>query len=186
MRRILVAGSLLLFGATVCAQEAPLGRLFLTPEQRAALDNARRNKIRAEATRKPRASQVARDVRVDGVVKRSDGESVVWINGKAVEDETVDGMRVAPLAGTQSSIVVRDPDKGRVLKLKVGQRADLLTGKITENYESRRVQAAQETKQQLAQDAGTAEGSRPPTALTKPRDRVEDGSPDTQAPDEGK
>lgn len=185
MRRILVAASLLLFGATVCAEETPLGRLFLTPEQRAALDNARRNKIRAEATRKPRASQATRDVRVDGVVKRSDGESVVWINGKAVEDETVDGMRVAPLAGTQSSIVVRDPDKGRVLKLKVGQRADLLTGKITENYETRHVQAAQETKQ-LGQDAGTTESSRPSTPLTKPRDRVEDGPPDTQAPDEGK
>ena len=31
------------------ADEPPLGRLFLTPEQRAALDNARRNRIRAEA-----------------------------------------------------------------------------------------------------------------------------------------
>ena len=41
--------ALIVLAAPAFAQDAPLGRLFLTPEQRAALDNARRNKIRAEA-----------------------------------------------------------------------------------------------------------------------------------------
>src|SRR5689334_24935201 len=78
-------------------QEAPLGRLFLTPEQRAALDNARRNKIRAEAVaaavvKKPKPP-AARSVLINGVVKRSDGETIVWVNGKPVEGETPDGMQ---------------------------------------------------------------------------------------------
>ena len=186
-RRRVIAG--VLFGVLAgqaAAQEPPLGRLFLTPEQRAALDNARRNKIRAEATR-PKAAPSARDLRIDGIVRRSDGEAFVWVNGKPVEDETTDSVRVAPLPGTQSSVVVRDLDKGRVLRLKVGQRADLLTGRITEDYESRRVQAAQEIKQETVQEAGTGDsGSRPSTTLTKRRDRVEDDTPDTQGPDEGK
>ena len=184
MRRLMTSVLLGVLAIPALAQEAQFGRLFLTPDQRAALDNARRNKIRAEATRKPKPV-AARDVQVDGVVRRSDGESYVWINGKAVEDQTADGVRVAPIAGAQSSVAVRDPDKGRTLRLKVGQRADLVTGKISEAYESRRLQAAQETKQEPSAEA-PAESALPSTTLTKRRDRVEDGTPETQAPDEGK
>ena len=81
------------------ADEPPLGRLFLTPEQRAALDNARRNRIRAEALaaaadKKPKIPP-ARSVTINGVVSRSDGESTVWVNGHPTEGETEDGMRVS-------------------------------------------------------------------------------------------
>ena len=49
MTRLVLA--FLLAGLTFAAraEEPPLGRLFLTPQQRAVLDNARRNRVRAAA-----------------------------------------------------------------------------------------------------------------------------------------
>jgi hypothetical protein len=125
----------------------PLGRLFLTPEQRAALDNARRNRIRAEAQaaaadKKPKIP-LAKSVTINGVITRSDGESTVWVNGRPTDGQTEDGMRVDISPGTDSSVVVREPEKGRRVRLKVGQRADLVTGRVQESYEARRLQAAE-------------------------------------------
>lgn len=127
------------------AQEPALGRLFLTPEQRAALDNARRNNIRAEAMvataeKKPKIPP-ARSVTINGVVSRSDGESTIWVNGRPTEGETQDGMRVVIAPGSQSSVVLREPAKGKQVRLKVGQHADLISGRIDEPYERRRTTA---------------------------------------------
>ncbi len=139
MRRLIMA--VLLVGAAIPAlgQEPSLGRLFLTPDQRAALDNARRNRIRAEALaaaadKKPKIP-LARTVTINGVVNRSDGEATVWVNGQPTDGETADGMRVVVAPGSDSSIVLREPEKGRRIRLKVGQRADLLSGRIEESYE---------------------------------------------------
>lgn len=142
MRRLILAIALSGLSAAGSAQEAPLGRLFLTPEQRAALDNARRNKIRAEAvvaagSKKPKAPP-SRSVTINGVVSRSDGESTIWVNGHATEGETRDGMRVVIAPGSNASVVVREPDRGKHVRLKVGQRADLVSGKIEESYQQRR------------------------------------------------
>jgi hypothetical protein len=127
-------------GPALAQQEVPLGRLFLTPEQRAALDNARRNKIRAEAVaaavvKKPKPP-AARSVLINGVVKRSDGETIVWVNGKPVEGETPDGMQfqVAPQA-PGGTVMVREPDKGRRVEIKVGQQVDMVTGRVKEPFE---------------------------------------------------
>jgi hypothetical protein len=142
MRRLMLAILLSGLSAAGSAEEPTLGRLFLTPEQRAALDSARRNKIRAEAVvaaadKKPKTPP-ARSVTINGVVSRSDGESTIWVNGHATEGQTEDGMRVAIAPGSNSSVVVREPAKGKHVRLKVGQRADLLSGKIEESYQQRR------------------------------------------------
>lgn len=132
--------ALLATPATAQHQEAPLGRLFLTPEQRAALDNARRNKIRAEAVagavvKKPKPP-AARSVLINGVVKRSDGETIVWVNGKPIENETPDGMQFHVAPQTQGgTVLVREPEKGRRVEIKVGQQVDMLTGRIKEPFE---------------------------------------------------
>ncbi len=143
MSRLLLVSLLAIIAAPAFAQQdAPLGRLFLTPEQRAALDNARRNKIRSEAvaaavvkTPKPPA---ARSVLINGVVKRSDGETIVWVNGKPIEGETPDGMQfqVAPQAQA-GTVLVREPDKGRRVEIKIGQQVDLVTGRVKEPFERR-------------------------------------------------
>src|SRR5262245_32052973 len=169
MKRLLLLGASIVLAAPVFAQEAPLGRLFLTPEQRAALDNARRNKIRSEAvaaavvkTPKPPS---ARTVLINGVVKRSDGETIVWVNGKPVEGETPDGMRFQVGPQGQGSVLVREPDRGRRLEIKVGQQVDLVTGRVQEPFE-RRSRAAAPTPKAGAQDHGFVTGrtrtARPP------------------------
>ena len=124
------------------AQDAPLGRLFLTPQQRAALDNARRYKIRAQAVAatigsKPRIP-AARSVVINGLVQRSDGESVIWVNGKPTDGQMADGTRVTVAGDGHGSVVVREPERGRRIGLRVGQRADLLTGRVEESHERRR------------------------------------------------
>ncbi len=127
------------------AQDAPLGRLFLTPQQRAALDNARRYKIRAQAVAatigsKPRIP-AARSVVINGLVQRSDGESVIWVNGKPTDGQMADGTRVTVAGDGHGSVVVREPERGRRIGLRVGQRADLLTGRVEESHERRHTSA---------------------------------------------
>ena len=146
MTRLVLA--LLLIGAAFAsrAEEPSFGRVFLTPQQRAALDNARRNRVRAAAVaaaadKKPKPPPV-QDVTINGVVKRSDGETTIWVNGRPTDGETDDGMQVMASPGTDSSIVVREPEKGRKVRLKVGQHVDLTTGRVQESYEARRLQAA--------------------------------------------
>jgi len=146
MSRLVLVLSLAALAGSALAQEPELGRLFLTPEQRAALDNARRNKIRAEALaatsdKKPKIPP-ARNVTINGIVSRSDGESTVWVNGRPTEGQTEDGMLVTVSPGSQSSVVLREPRKGKQVRLKVGQRADLVSGKVQEPYERRNQPAA--------------------------------------------
>lgn len=164
MRRWLVVP---LLAAGLCAQaaEPPLGRLFYTPAQRAALEEARRRNIRAEelaaeVAKRPQAPR-SRNVVVTGVVQRSDGESFAWVNGKPVEGETGDGLRVRHTSGA-TGVVVYDPEKGRTVRVKVGQQVDLLTGRVEESYERHRLE------RQPSRDAET--GPAPsPRRQAKPR-----------------
>ena len=167
-RRLILAIVLGGLSAAGSAQEPSLGRLFLTPEQRAALDSARRNKIRAEAVvaaadRKPK-TPTARSVTINGVVNRSDGESTIWVNGHATEGETQDGMHVVIAPGSSSSVVVREPARGKHVRLKVGQRADLVTGKIEESYHQRRAAAGPPAASSPPANNPDARDAKPPRA----------------------
>jgi hypothetical protein len=110
------------------------------------------------------------------VVSRSDGESTIWINGHATEGETRDGMRVVIAPGSNSSVVVREPTRGKHVRLKVGQRADLISGKIEETYQQRR-----------AAPPAPPAASSPPAKNPDPRDanasraQREEGEPEEHA-----
>jgi hypothetical protein len=183
MKQALAAAALLLVSGQLLAEEAPLGRLFLTPEQRMALDNARRNKIRAEAVaaaaeKKPRLPP-ARNVLINGVVKRSDGETIVWVNGKPVDGETPDGMQFRAAPRSDGAVMVREPERGRAVEIKVGQQVDMLTGRIQEPFQRRAAPAPKPQTQPAAagpnrhkpqsQDARAAEDS-PSEPSTAPSD----------------
>jgi hypothetical protein len=168
MRRLALA---LLAGATLLplapraqAADGGYGRLFYTPAQRAALADARRRNIRAEelaaeAAKRPTAPR-SRKVTLTGIVQRSDGESFAWVDGKPVEGQTRDGLRVRHFAGP-SGVVVYDPEKGRTVSIKVGQRVDLQTGRIEESYERKRAQPAPIAEREA--------GAAPPPAPEQPR-----------------
>lgn len=164
MRRSSCTLALVLLAATaVQAAEPQLGRLFHTPSERAALEDARRRNIRAEelaaeASKQPRAPR-ARIVTVTGIVQRSDGEAYAWVNGKPVDMHTGQGRRMRLTPG-QPAVVMRSPDQGRSVEVKVGQRADLRTGRVQEAYELKRGMASS--------DAAPA----PPVAAAQPRREV--------------
>jgi hypothetical protein len=171
MRRAWLIALLWLAASPCWPQDEPLGRLFFSPAQRAALEEARRKNIRAEelaleAARKPKAPR-ARQVTINGLIMRSDGASMIWVNGKPVEGETSDGLQVSPTAARES-VVLREAEKGRVLRLKVGQRANLLTGAVEENYVARRAEAHAE---EAAREAGSVPAAGK-SAQRRPRKRA--------------
>jgi hypothetical protein len=112
----------------------PLGRLFFTPSQRAALDAgkqvAKPRTVRAVAPRGPRA------VTLNGVVTRSDGESAVWINGHEAGGKTVSGVRASASATDPTAAQLRVGGAQRSVQLRVGQQLDRVSGKVLEPYES--------------------------------------------------
>ena len=124
----LLAVLLILFTGSAGAQE--LGRLFFTPEQRAALDARRKARV---PDRPSVTHVVSPTTRLDGYVKRSGGRSTVFVNGDAVlegsaEAPVVDperrGGRVPVLAGEGAGRVELRP--GEVLDRGTGQVRDVL------------------------------------------------------------
>jgi hypothetical protein len=111
----------------VHAQE--LGRLFFTPEQRAALDARRK----ARVPDKPAATPVTESplTRVDGAVRRSGGKSTVWINGEAIpESAQGDAARVAPGATAPGRVSVPVGESSQRYDLRVGETLDRGSGEV--------------------------------------------------------
>jgi hypothetical protein len=114
-----VALALGLAPSTCLAQE--VGRLFFTPDQRAALDARRK----ARVPDKPAAVVVASPTtRVDGYVQRSGGNSTVWVNGEPLPEGTADAPRVGP------RVSIPLGEGGRRAGLKPGEVLDRGTGEV--------------------------------------------------------
>ena len=98
LRRGLVSLALLATPASFVAADEP-GRLFYTPAQRTQLEQARVRNITqratpAAATPQPRADRPPAQLRYDGIVIRSDGQSTRWVDGKAeVGASSVPGLK---------------------------------------------------------------------------------------------
>ncbi len=118
MSRLLLL-ALVLAATPAFAQE--VGRLFFTPEQRAALDARRK----ARVPDKPSATVVASPTtRVDGFVQRSGGPSTVWVNGEPLPEGSGDLPRIGP------RVSVPLGEGGRRAALKPGQTLDRGTGEV--------------------------------------------------------
>jgi hypothetical protein len=114
----------LLPAGPAAAQE--LGRLFFTPEQRAALD-ARRA---ARLPDKPAAAAESPTTRVDGYAKRSSGKSTVWVDGEAMPDGLqLEGLRVQR-GKDPTRVTVTIGEDGRRIVLRVGETLDRATGEV--------------------------------------------------------
>ena len=114
----------LLSAGPAAAQQ--LGRLFFTPEQRAALD-ARRA---ARLPDKPAAVAESPTTRVDGYVKRSSGKSTVWVDGEAMpEGLQIEGLRVQR-GNDPTRVTVTVGEDGRRIVLRVGESFDRATGQV--------------------------------------------------------
>lgn len=128
------------FAAEVyAAPEDDFGRLFSRPAERKNLDILRQNQklkiITPQDITQPDAAVAAvpaelpDPITLQGFVKRSDGTSTLWINNKAVqEDSAVDNVQIGKLnqqkntVGSGSeSLNVKIPANGKHIRLKAGQ-----------------------------------------------------------------
>jgi hypothetical protein len=122
---LLLAG----FGTfTAPCQAQEIGRLFFTPEQRAALDGRRR----ARVPDKPAAAPVLASptTRLDGFVRRSGGRSTVWVNGESLPEIGPDAPRIEPGRSSDARVSVPIGDSGARAALKPGEVLDRSSGEV--------------------------------------------------------
>lgn len=102
----------------------PLGRLFMTPEMRSALERRRQVKVEVVEARSLEGSSM----RLDGVVVRSSGKSTVWVNDRPQGENAAD-------TGVAASVTAQQPAQA---KLSTGDEApaDLKVG-VTLNRATR-------------------------------------------------
>ena len=109
--------------ATAAAQlrAEPLGRLFFTPERRAALE--RQRELNIQEAQPIESSNVS----LDGIVTRSSGRSTVWVNGRPQnEGAKGTGLHVAVSPKSPDRAVVA-PDDDSPSSLKVGESINRAT-----------------------------------------------------------
>ncbi|MDP2811424.1 MAG: hypothetical protein Q8O34_14870 [Rhodocyclaceae bacterium] len=114
----------LLLMLTAFAESAaaePLGRLFFTPERRAALERQRQLNIQEAQTLE------GATLTLDGVVVRSTGKRTVWINSRAQHD-------AAAPTGVTVNLSAREPGRATLssgeetpAQLKVGESINRAT-----------------------------------------------------------
>ena len=108
-----------------------LGRLFIDVEQREKLEAVRRGTYEKEVEQESRVT----NVRMNGVMIRSDGENVVWINGEnTLDGEPVKGVKVNPQTADSETYNVQVQIDGKRVKLKPGQNWSEGTGTVKDNY----------------------------------------------------
>ena len=94
-----------------------LGPLFTTAKERQQLDNRRAGSTPTEVGEQRRTPST---ITVNGIVKRSDGQSTVWINGRSDADRrTRNGVKVSKRHSRDDSVAVYVD--GRLVRIKPGE-----------------------------------------------------------------
>jgi len=124
-------------GGAPAPQPAVMGRLFFTPAERAALDEARRRPVAAVVTpaEKPPAPPAPEYVTLNGVVRRNDGSTTVWLNNKPISGNRSDEGLIVSRTTAPGAVMVQVPQVGRSVNLKVGQQVEVNSGKVDEGYQ---------------------------------------------------
>jgi hypothetical protein len=121
-----VSAAVLLACGGALAQESSIGRLFFTPDRRAALDGQRQFDV--QQARVLEGDKLS----VDGVVKRSSGKSTVWINGVAHHDRTVASEVQPRISDHNPGSIVLQAGDGPPASLRVGQSINRTTREQTD------------------------------------------------------
>lgn len=112
------------YSSAMAAEEPELERLFNTPQRRAQLDELRRRNVPIQ---RPATTPVTQNIRLDGIVRRTNGPSTVWINGEPHFG--------APSVNSTSAATARVRfGEGKTVELKVGEQGKLATdtsGKVS-------------------------------------------------------
>ncbi|MBS4096335.1 MAG: hypothetical protein KGZ83_05790 [Sulfuricella sp.] len=82
------------------------------------------------------AAQQGGEITLNGIVKRSNGKSTVWVNQVVQrESDPAPGLKALPRHARLPSVPVFVPGLGKTVHLKVGQTLDSDSGEIRENYQ---------------------------------------------------
>ena len=125
----ILAGLLCAAAATgTAAQE--LGRLFFTPEQRAALDARRKARLPDKPAATPQAESPV--TRVNGIVQRSGGRSTVWVNGEAIPEDSQAAGQGAPQPAGAGRVTVPAGEGAKGRSLRVGESLNRDSGEVSD------------------------------------------------------
>ncbi len=172
----------LVSAASAVAEEQTFGRLFFTPEQRQQLDAGRLDAI-ANRNRPPPVKAIPvvpkaappQVVTLHGVVRRSDGETTVWVNGRAVSSRFADAdIHAGTIAS--DSVGFDIPGAKRRVRLKVGQSVEAISGTVEEGYRRRRTRpsAVVPVEPAAVGDTGEARVEKPPAVRRRERNETPD------------
>lgn len=132
MRTSLVLLVLLLPLASHAAE--PLGRLFFSPEQRAQLDALRTKKVVAAQAKDEPAPEF---ITYNGIIRRDDGKTTVWVNNKSLSENDIrDSASLVGRIERDGRILIQPAQSAAApaLRLKVGQSAELQSGRVAEPF----------------------------------------------------
>ena len=135
MRRAIACSLLLAYATTVSGAE--LGRLFFTPAERAQLDVARTQKKAPPppAAQTVEAPPVPEIVNYAGIIRRSDGKSMLWINDRVAEEkEALGALSLKGAVRSDGAVTLQAPQSGGTIEVKVGQSVDLQSGRVAEGH----------------------------------------------------
>lgn len=115
------------------AADSAAGRIFFTPEQRTQLDMLRKQKAIASQIRD---EPVPETVTFNGIVRRNDGKTTVWLNNEALsESDLRNKQSIVGRIGRNGRVTLHAPQSA--VELKVGQSATLFSGKVDESFTQR-------------------------------------------------
>ena len=144
----LLLASLLGFAAMQlqAAAEDDFGRLFSSSAERKKLDILRQNQKliipnpQKSVPLEPTADVLPEPITLQGYVKRSDGSTTLWVNNKAVQENSIqDDVEIGRLSKQKNSakngsdsLSVRVSSTGKNVRLKAGQVYEPETDRIVE------------------------------------------------------
>lgn len=139
-RHTFAAGVLLivacLSSVSATAIEQPIGRLFSTPRERAALDQARQSNSKTQfEPNTPAGEKLGDQITLDGFVKKNNGKTTVWINQVPQHgQENPQGITILQ-SGRGSHAVSMQLPSGKSVNLRAGQTFDASNGKVMDVYD---------------------------------------------------
>ena len=145
-----LVGIAIVLSAPALAQQEPLGRLFYSPKERAALDA----NIRSITKQPEKPVYIPPAVTLGGIVTRSDGERTIWIDGRAYHEGSPEDIRVItrPADPGGAQISVQGVSGRRAVR--VGQSLDPTSGHTFERYEVLPPAAQKQTTPSPPPDSG--------------------------------
>jgi hypothetical protein len=147
MRLILIL--LLVLPSITRAEDARLGRLFFSPNDRATMETIRKNSktpdrvitskdIEQEAVTEDvplsAPNKVSLPVVVNGYISRSDGKNTVWVNDQPLAEKTTSQtIKVEKLRADKGQVKIVITDEKKAASLRPGQVYDPNSNKVYNN-----------------------------------------------------